>query len=151
MGSTMVFTFKDLLLLVLWGALVTLLVYLILVVKRAYMIIKQINKLVDENRPHIDATLQVVPQLTKNIDEISEEVAHDIKAFRSTVDNIAETTASVTGTINENKGFIEGLSSFMHTVSIGKVLYNKYFSKVAQDVKDAASDVSETLSEENAK
>ncbi len=145
MNSTMVFTLKDLLMFVLWGALVTLLVYLILIFRRALLTVKQINLLVEEQRKNIDATMAVVPSLTKNIDDISGEVAHDIQAFRGTVDNIAETTESVTGTINENKGFVDGLSSFMHTVSIGKVLYDKYFSKPVQDVKDASNDVYDTV------
>lgn len=147
MDSTMVFTVKDMLLFILWGALVTLFVYLILVVRRALLIVKQINKIVDDNKVNIDATMDIVPGLTKNIDAISEEVAHDIKAFRGTVDNISETTEAVTSTIKENKGFVEGLSSFMHTLSIAKVLYDKYFGKAVNDVKEAAADVDQTVEE----
>lgn len=148
MDNVLVFSLKDLLMFVLWGALVTLLVYLILIFRRALLTMKQINQMVEEQRQNIDATMAIVPDLTKNINTITEEAAHDIQAFRSSVDNIAETTNAVTSTLNENKGFIDGLSSFMHTISIGKVLYDKYFAKGVKDVKEAANDIHETLHED---
>lgn len=148
MDTVFVFSFKDLLMFILWGALVTLVIYLVLIFRKVLHTVKQVNLLVEEQRKNIDATMAIVPDLTKNINAISEEAAHDIQAFRSTIDNIAETTDSVTSTINENKGFVDGLSSFMHTVSIGKVLYDKYFSKGVKDVKDAANAVHETLHEQ---
>lgn len=151
MDSTLVFSLKDVLMFILWGALVTLLVYLILIFRNALLTVKSVRKLVEDQSKNIDATMVLVPELTKNITAITEEAAHDLQAFRSTVDNIAETTDAVTSTINENKGFVDGLSSFMHTVSIGKVLYDKYFSKGVKDVKNAANDVYDTLHEEKEK
>lgn len=144
MNSTLVFSLKDLLLLILWGSIVTLFIYLILVVKRAFHIVKQMDQLIKENRSQIDATIDILPSLTENLDAITEEVAHDMQAFRGTVDNIAETTEAVSKTVKENKGFVEGLSSFMHTVSIAKVLYDKYFGNVAKDIKEASEDVANT-------
>lgn len=145
MNSELVITVKDLLLFVLWGALVTLFVYLILVVRRALKIMKSVNLIVDENRTKIDATLEVVPDLSKHIEVITGEVAHDVQAFRTTVDNVASTAESVTGTINENKGFVSGLSSLLHTLSIGKVLYDKYFSGKMSDLKDAVDEVNDVI------
>lgn len=148
MDSTLVFSLKDVLMFILWGALVTLLVYLILIFRNALLTVKSVRKLVEDQSKNIDATMVLVPDLTRNITAITEEAAHDLQAFRGTVDNIAETTDAVTSTINENKGFVDGLSSFMHTVSIGKVLYDKYFAKGVKDVKNAANDVYDTLHEE---
>jgi len=145
MGSQLVFTLKDLLLFILWGSLVTLFIYLILILRRVLKIIKSVNLIVDDNKTNIDSTMNVVPELAKHAEVITNEVAHDIQAFRSTIDNIAETTESVTGTIKENKGFADGLASFMHSISIGKVLYDKYFSKKVKNVKDAANEVNETI------
>ena len=145
MESQLVFTFKDLLLLILWGSLVTLFVYLILILRRVLKIVKSVNLIVDDNKTSIDSTIAIVPELAKHAEVISSEVAHDIQSFRTTIDNISETTESVTGTIKENKGFADGLASFMHSVSIGKVLYDKYFSKKVKDIKEAANDVNETI------
>jgi methyl-accepting chemotaxis protein len=108
---------------------------------------KQINLIVEDNRKSIDDTLEVVPDLTKNIEAISGEISHDIAAFRDSVDNVAETAGSVTDTLKKNKGAIEALSSFLHTVSVGKVLYDKYFKEKVDDVKDAADAVQETMDE----
>lgn len=145
MDSQMIFTFKDLLLFVLWGCLVTLLIYLVLILRRALLIVKQVNQIVDGNRKSIDATMEVVPLLTKHLESITDEVAHDVQAFRGSVDNIAETAESVTNTINENKDFVGGLSSFMHTVSIGKALYDKYFGEKVKDFKDIVSEVEDVI------
>lgn len=149
MDSQMIITFKDLLLFVLWGCLVTLLIYLVLILRRALLVMKQVNQIVDGNRKSIDATMEVVPLLSKHLETITDEVAHDVKAFRGTVDNIAETAESVTDTINTNQDFVGGLSSFMHTASIGKALYDKYFGDKMKDFKDIVSEVEKTMDEKN--
>ena len=145
MENQLVITVKDLLLFILWGSIVTLFVYLILILRRVLKIIKSVNSVVDGNRQNIDATLNIVPELTKHIETITGEVAHDVQAFRPTVDNVAETTESVTETIKNNKGFVDGLSSFMHTFSVGKALYDKFFSGKMQDVKDVMDEVDDVI------
>lgn len=147
MDNQLVITVKDLLLFILWGALVTFFIYLILILRRALKIVKSVHLIVDENRANIDATLDVVPDLSKHIEVITGEAAHDVQSFRATIDNIASTTESVTGTIKENQGFVSGLSSFLHTMSIGKALYDKYFGGKMKDFKETVSEVKETVSE----
>ncbi|MDN5351219.1 MAG: hypothetical protein PWQ12_135 [Clostridiales bacterium] len=147
MDSQLVITLKDFLLFILWAGLAVIFIYLILILSRALRVMKQINLIVEDNRKSIDDTLEVVPDLTKNIEAISGEISHDIAAFRDSVDNVAETAGSVTDTLKKNKGAIEALSSFLHTVSVGKVLYDKYFKEKVDDVKDAADAVQETMDE----
>lgn len=145
MENQLVITVKDLLLFVLWGSVVTLFVYLIMILRRVLKIMKSVNLVVDGNRQNIDATLNIVPELTKHIETITGEVAHDVQAFRPTVDNVAETTESITETIKSNKGFVDGLSSFMHTFSVGKALYDKFFSSKVQDIKDIMDEVDDVI------
>lgn len=145
MENQLVITVKDLLLFILWGSIVTLFVYLIMILRRVLKIIKSVNLVVDGNRENIDATLKIVPELTKHIETITGEVAHDVQAFRPTVDNVAETTESITETIKSNKGFVDGLSSFMHTFSVGKALYDKFFSSKMQDIKDVMDEVDDVI------
>lgn len=147
MDSQLVITFKDLLLFVLWGSLVTLFVFLILILRRVLKIVKSVNQVVDNNRDNIDTTLSVVPDLTKHIETITGEVAHDIQSFRTTVDNIAGTTESVTGKIKENQGFVDGLGSFMHTFAIGKAFYDKYFSNKVDEFKETMNEVDAVIME----
>lgn len=145
MGSELVITVKDLLLFILWAGIVAFFVYLILILRNVLKIVKNINKVVEDNKVAIDSTLEVVPEITKHAEIITGEVAHDIQSFRATIDNIASTTESVSGTIKSNQGFVDGLSSFMHTLSIGKVLYDKYFSSKVKHVKDAADEVEQVI------
>jgi len=147
MNSQLVIEVKDLLLFVLWGSLVTLFVYLILILRRVLKIVKSVNQVVESNQQNIDATMNVVPDLAKHIEVITGEVAHDVQSFRTTIDNIAGTTESITETVKENQGFMDGLASFMHTMSIGKALYDKYFSSKIKDVKDTVSEANSTFGE----
>lgn len=145
MDSQLVISVKDLLLFILWGGIVTIFVYLIMILRHALKVVKSVNGVITDNRQSIDDTLTIVPDLAKHVETITGEVAHDVKAFRPTVDNIAETSHSITDTLKENQGFVDGLSSFMHTVSIGKVLYDRYFSGKMHDIKDAANEVNEAF------
>jgi len=140
MDSQLVITLKDFLLFILWGGIVTLFVYLILILRRVLKVMKAFNEVVDSNRENIDATLNIVPDLTKHVEAITGEVAHDVQAFRTTIDNIAGTTESITDTVKENQGFMNGISSLMHTVAIGKAFYDKYFASKIKDVKDTVSE-----------
>ena len=145
MDSQLIITVKDLLLFILWGSIVTLFAYLILILRRVLKIVKSVNQVVDGNRENIDATLDIVPELTKHVEAITGEVAHDIQSFKTTVDNIAGTTESVTGKIKENQGFVDGLGSFMHTFAIGKAFYDKYFASKVDDIKETLNEVDEIV------
>lgn len=149
MPTTITFTFQDLLLFVLWGLVAAVFVLLIRILLKALKIMKEIRCTVSENRPHIDKTIELVPKISDNVEKISTEFAHDIAAFRPTVDNIAETSENVTAKLDENTGLVSGIGSIVHTVSIGKALYDKYFGKKAEatmnDIKDAILDVENTI------
>jgi len=145
MNSEIVISLKDILLFALWGLLVVIFTYLILILHKAFKVIKNVNAVVEDNRPKIDATMEIVPDLTKNIEVISGEFAHDVSAFRGTVDNVAETTESVTETIKENQSFMEGIASFMHTVAIGKALYDKFFGEKLETVKEVIRETERDL------
>lgn len=145
MNSEIVISLKDILLFVLWGLLVVIFTYLILILAKGHKIIKAINNVVEDNRVKIDATLDVVPDLTKNIEVITGEFAHDVSAFRGTVDNVAETTESVTETLKDNQSFMDGVASFMHTVAIGKAIYDKFFGEKLEKVKEVVKETEEEL------
>ncbi len=149
MPTQIIFTFQDLLLFLLWGLVVAVFILLVMILIRSYKIVKCIHRTVEDNRPHIDKTIQVVPNLSANLEKISKEIEHDIAAFTPTVDNISETSKNVTGKLNENSGLVSGIGSVVHTASIGKALYDKYFGKKYEasmaEVKDAIYDVGETI------
>lgn len=151
MPTTITFTFQDLLLFVLWGLVAFIFVLLIKILLRAYKIMKEIHATVEYNRTHIDKTIEIVPKLSENIEKISAEIAHDVAAFRPTVDNVSETSENVTAKLSENSDLVSGIGSFVHTISIGKALYDKYFGKkygaTMADIKDAIYEVGDTIRE----
>lgn len=149
MPTTITFTFQDLLLFVLWGLLVTVFVLLIMILIKAWKIMKHLQFVVSDNKVHIDKTLEIVPKLSDNFEKISSEIAHDVAAFRPTVDHVAATSENVTAKLNENSGLVSGIGSIVHTISIGKALYDKYFGKKTEatltDLKEAIYDVGDTI------
>ena len=129
MDTIITFTLKDLLLCGVYLALILMIIYIIKILIKAHSSMKNINAIVEENRKEIDLILKEAPGISKNVNDISEELAHDIAQFRGTVDNIAETTESVTGVVKENQSVVDGLTSVFHTASIAKGAYDKFFNK----------------------
>lgn len=132
MDTIITFTLKDLLLCGVYLALIVMIIYIIKILIKAHSSMKNINAIVEENRKEIDLILKEAPGISKNVNDISEELAHDIAQFRGTVDNIAETTESVTGVVKENQSVVDGLTSVFHTASIAKGAYDKFFNKEEQ-------------------
>lgn len=133
MDTIVTFTLKDLLLCGVYIGLITLIIYIIKILTKANTSMKAINKIVEDNRANIDKILDEAPGISKNVNVISEEVAHGMGQFRGTVDNIAETSESVTGVIKENSTVVDGLTSIFHTAAIAKKSYDKLFNKKDED------------------
>ena len=112
----------DLFLSIFLISLTVLVVYAIMILRKSYLSIKEIQKLVEENRESIDKTLAELPGVTENVKRITEEVAHGAEAFHGTVDNVAETADTVTAKVNNT--VTEGLASVMHTASLGKKAFD---------------------------
>lgn len=136
MNTIIAFTLKDLLLSGVYLVLIAVLIYLLKILVTTQRSVKDINNLVKENRTQIDAILKEAPEIAKNANTISEEVAHDISRFRTTVDNIADTSEEVTGVIKDNKSVVSGLTSIFHTASIVKGAYDKFFNKDSEEEEE---------------
>ena len=88
-----------------------------------------INEIVKENRESIDKILDEAPGISKNANNISKEVSDAMVKFKPSIDNVAETSEVVTGTIKENNDINAKLTSIFHTLSMGKDAYDKFFSE----------------------
>lgn len=115
-------TSVDLFLSIFLISLTILVVYAIMILRKSYLTIKEMQKLVEENRESIDKTLVELPEVTANVRRITDEVAHGAEAFHGTVDNVAETTDTITEKVNNS--ITEGLASVMHTASLGKKAFD---------------------------
>jgi len=129
MNTVITFTLKDLLLCGLYLALIAMIIYIIKLLIKLNTTAKAVQSVVQEHKEEIDLILKEAPAITKNVNTISEEVAHDITQFRGTIDNIAETSESVTGVVKDNQTVVDGLTSIFHTASMAKNTYDKFFSK----------------------
>lgn len=120
MNSTVSFTVSELLLSCVWLALIVLLGYVIAILIRFYRMSKKVETLLTSHQADVDLVLKELPQITKNIQEITTEAAHLTQAFHGTVDNVAETAESVTGTLKENSAINESLVSIYKALSTVK-------------------------------
>jgi uncharacterized protein YoxC len=136
MNSQLVFTLKDVGMLVLWALLVVILVFIVLILIRFYRSFKDIMKIVDDHRVNIDKVLEEAPGITKNVNAISEEVSTTLKAFHGTIGNVAETAETVTGTLKENKDIVSNITSVFNTARIVKSSYDHFFSGSEESQND---------------
>lgn len=120
MNTAITFTLADLGKFALWAALLVILVYIILILKRVHSSLKIVNNLIEDNRDSIDQVLEEAPELTKNVKDISAEVAHDTQAFRGTIDNVAEMTEFFTEQVRDKKSLVAGIASTVQAVKAKK-------------------------------
>ncbi len=131
MSSEITFTIKDIGMLVLWAGCTLAVWYLVMIFHKLYKTVTEVHKLIERNREQVDATLQEVPAITKNVQEITTEVSHGMQAFRPTVDNVAETSDSVTRAIKDNQSITEVIVSFFHVLNTFKRLLDKLNSNIS--------------------
>lgn len=131
MSSEITFTVKDFGMMLLWAGATVAVWYLVMILHRVYKTVKEVHTLIERNRDQVDATLQHVPEITKNVQEITTEVSHGMQVFRPSVDNIAETSDSVTRAIKDNESITETIVSFFHVLNTFKRLLDKLNSNIS--------------------
>lgn len=107
MNTQIVFTLSDVGKFLLWGSFLVILLYLIFILRRIYLAIKNLTVVVEENRENIDEILNTVPGITKNFEKISGDLAEDVSAFNGTVSNIAGIAEKVTSIKNIKSNFVK--------------------------------------------
>ncbi len=105
MNTQIVLTLSDLGKFAIWAALIIILIYIIFILRRIFMSLRDINKVLEDNRSHVDEILKTAPGITKNFDSISKNLAKDIAAFNGTVDNLAGITEKLTNVKNLREKF----------------------------------------------
>ncbi|MBK5252490.1 MAG: DUF948 domain-containing protein [Peptostreptococcaceae bacterium] len=85
--NTMI-SLKDLGMVVLWGSLVIMLIYLALLFKRLNDTVKGVNKLIEDNSTEIGRTIQEIPKITQNINSITTEAVSSVHAVKGIIKNV---------------------------------------------------------------
>lgn len=132
MSSAITFTVKDFGMLLLWAGLTLAVWYLVMIFHKLYRTVTEVHRLVERNREQVDATLQEIPAITRNVQEITTEVSHGMQVFRPTVENVAETSDSVTRAVKDNQSITETLVSFFNVLNTIKRLLDKLNSNISE-------------------
>ncbi|AOT70279.1 DUF948 domain-containing protein [Geosporobacter ferrireducens] len=108
----------DLATLLLGGALLVLITYGIFLLKNLNDTLKVIRKIVEDNRSNIDEILDKVPGIATNIESISSDLSHDVRAVQGTIDQIVGTTEAAAGALSENTDILSILVGFVQVINI---------------------------------
>lgn len=119
----------DLGLMILWAALLVLIIYIILVLKKFNATMKEIQEVIGSNKENIEKTLNEIPSIAKNLDEITGEVSHDVKAVRGTIDSITEKSEIAATSLTNTGDLINGISSAIQVGFFLKNLIEKISTK----------------------
>lgn len=111
--DTITITLSDLGLMLLWAALLVLIVYLILVLKKVNDTLKEVKEIIASNKENIEYTLNEMPSIAKNIDSITGEVSHDVKAVRETIDTITEKSGAAAKNLTDTDSIITGITAII--------------------------------------
>ncbi|SHK17065.1 DUF948 domain-containing protein [Paramaledivibacter caminithermalis] len=122
-------TLSDLGLILLWAALLVLICYLILVLKKFNDTLKEVRDILSNNKENIEETLKEMPSIAKNIDEITGEVSHDVKAVRDTVDTITEKSGAAAKSLDNTDSIITGITSIIQLAIFAKNFWENTFPK----------------------
>ncbi len=133
MNSEIVFSLKDLGMLVIWGLVVAVLIYILMILIRFYRSFKEVMAIVDDNRKNIDQVLDEAPGISQNINQISGEVSHIMSSFHGTIDNVAETSEAVTGSFKDNNELVSQISSIFKILTAIKDGFDKLFHRTQDD------------------
>ncbi len=123
------FTLTDFFTILLYIAGIGAIAMLIAILIRAYKILGDVKEIIKENQLSINQILEQLPELSKNVSGITAEVDHLAKAFRPSVDNIADTTESVTKTVKENNPINETILSAYKTVNNANKVVSEFKAK----------------------
>ncbi|MGM0378794.1 MAG: DUF948 domain-containing protein [Bacillota bacterium] len=129
MNNVISFTLKDIGLFAIWGLLIIILCYIIVLLKSVYMTVKDFRKIIDENNDNVDKVLKQAPELTKNITKISKEVGDAFDKFNPTINNVAETSKEVTDTINKNNTITKEITAFFQILNTIISRIKKFLNK----------------------
>lgn len=108
----------DLATFLLGSALLVLIIYGIFLLKNLNDTLRVLRKIVEENRSNIDEVLDKAPGIAANIESISSDLSHDIRALQGTIDQIVGTTEAAAGALSEHTDILSTLMGFVQILNI---------------------------------
>ncbi|MDF2548068.1 DUF948 domain-containing protein [Anaerosolibacter sp.] len=97
-------------------ALLVLIIYAILVLKNLYDTMKVLRKILEDNAENINDVMDRAPAIAENIESISGDLSHDVKAVQGTIDNLLGTTEAAAGALAENTDVISSIMGVIQVI-----------------------------------
>ena len=127
--DNIILSISDLGLILLWIALLVLICYLVIILKRFNDTLRDVQEILSNNKESIEGTLNELPSIAKNIDSITGEVSHDIKAVRDTIDTITEKSGAAAKSLTDTDSIITGITAIIQMFVFIKNFWENTFAK----------------------
>lgn len=98
---TFTITLNDILIFLLSAAGLTLLIYLISAVIKLNKVLNDIKSTLDKNKSNIDSVMASLPEIAKNVNEITGDLNHGVQAIASTAENIGHSVTKASASMEE--------------------------------------------------
>ncbi len=104
---------------------------LFIMLSRVNNILKELRELVLKNEKHIDETMESLPKLVKNIENITGVANEEIKNVQSVVKNVGNTVEYTASAVQElNEDMIEPIRDIFNALSLITGLFPKKKKKI---------------------
>ncbi|KXG74153.1 DUF948 domain-containing protein [Thermotalea metallivorans] len=119
----------DLGILLLGAALLVLIIYAISILKNLNETMKILRKIVEDNEANIKKVLDKAPAIAENIESISGDLSHDVKAVQGTIDRFVGTTEAAAGALAENTDVLTGIIGIIQVLMVIKDFLSGFYRK----------------------
>ncbi|MCX7709247.1 MAG: hypothetical protein N2484_05295 [Clostridia bacterium] len=105
---------KDLLLFVIFCLVVTAGVFLIIMLYNFTQFIKKANKILEANSENLHNTLVLLPEATKNVNDVAISIKHNMEKVEETIGGVESAVAETVATVSEGA---ENLLNYVKIIS----------------------------------
>lgn len=90
MNAQIVLSLADIGKIALWAALLIILIYFIVILRKIYLSIVDLTNVLKDNKLSIDQTLETLPGITRNVERITNEVASGAESIHGFIGKAAK-------------------------------------------------------------
>ncbi|WP_053954873.1 DUF948 domain-containing protein [Inediibacterium massiliense] len=98
------------------GAFFILLIYGIILLKNLNDTLNMVKKVIGNNEQNIDQVLEEAPSIAKNIESLSHDLSHNVKAAQSTFDQILGTTEIAASKVSDHTDLLSSLMGIVQAI-----------------------------------
>ncbi|MFZ5968636.1 MAG: hypothetical protein ACOYVK_15890 [Bacillota bacterium] len=109
--------------------LLVFIVYAIMILRNVNEMLKAAREIMEKNRTNIDKVLDRAPTIASNIESISTDLSHDVKAVQGTIDQLVGTSEVAAGVLAENTDVLASILGVIQLIFTLKETFTPFRRK----------------------